>query len=153
MDISAIQVVRASDEEIDATLCLSEACELYLRLKGLGKDKVFMRTANGNTKYVTNLLGDRPRSSYSSNEAAQLLDCCIERGMGIKTVKRVFSTIIALVSLAIAEEGMDCSNAFAKTFFPNDIVDAFGGWKASGTGHGYGNGYPLQVLERWMKKI
>ena len=36
MDIPAIQVVRASDEADDATLCLSEACELYLRLKGVG---------------------------------------------------------------------------------------------------------------------
>ena len=36
---------------------------------------------------------------------------------------------------------------------PSDIVDAIGGWKTSGIGHGYGNGYPLQVFERWMKKI
>ena len=36
---------------------------------------------------------------------------------------------------------------------PSDIVDAIGGWKTSGVGHGYGNGYPLEVLERWMKKI
>ena len=30
----------------------------------------------------------------------------------------------------------------------SDIVDAIGGWKTSGVGHGYGNGYPLEVLER-----
>ena len=36
MDIPAIQVVRASDEANDATLRLSQACELYLRLKGVG---------------------------------------------------------------------------------------------------------------------
>ena len=120
MDIPAIQVVRASDEADDATLCLSEACELYLRLKGVGKDKVFTRTANRNTQYVTKLLGDRPISSYSSNEAAQFRDWCIGQGMGIKTVKRVFSSIRAIVNLAIAEEGLDCSNAFAKTYFPND---------------------------------
>ena len=91
MDIPAIQVVRASDEANDATLRLSEACELYLRLKGAGKDKVFIRTANRNTQYVTKLLGDRPISSYSSNEAAQFRDWCVEQGMGIKTVKRVFA--------------------------------------------------------------
>ena len=120
MDIPAIQVVRASDKADDATLCLSEACELYLRLKGVGKDKVFIRTANRNTGYVTKLLGDRPISSYSSNEAARFRDWCIDKGMGIKTVKRVFSSIRAIVNLAIAEEGLDCSNAFAKTYFPND---------------------------------
>ena len=99
---------------------LSEACELYLRLKGVGKDKVFIRTANRNTQYVTKLLGDRPISSYLSSEAAQFRDWCIEQGMGIKTVKRVFSSIRAIVNLAIAEEGLDCSNAFAKTYFPDD---------------------------------
>ena len=53
-------------------------------------------------------------------EAAQFRDWCIEKGMGIKTVKRVFSSIRAIVNLAIAEEGLECSNAFAKTYFPED---------------------------------
>ena len=70
MDIPAIQVVRSNDNLQDNTIKLSEACELYLRLKGVGKDKVFIRTAQRNTGYVTKLLGDRPISSYSSNEAA-----------------------------------------------------------------------------------
>ena len=95
MDIPAIQVVRGSNGLQNNTIKLSEACELYLRLKGAGKDKVFIRTANRNTGYVTKLLGDRPISSYSSNEAAQFRDWCIDRGMGIKTVKRVFSSIRA----------------------------------------------------------
>ena len=72
MDIPAIQVVKSSDSAVDDGLLLSEACELYLRLKSGGKDKVFTRTANRNTQYVTKLLGDRPISSYSSNEAAQI---------------------------------------------------------------------------------
>jgi integrase len=120
MDIPAIQVVKSSDAHENNTLLMSGACELYLRLKGVGKDKVFIRTANRNTQYVTNLLGDRPISSYSSNEAAQFRDWCIDKGMGIKTVKRVFSSIRAIVNLAIAEEGLDCSNAFARTYFPDD---------------------------------
>ena len=36
---------------------------------------------------------------------------------------------------------------------PSDVVDAIGGWKTSGVGHGYGNRYPLEVLGRWMEKI
>ena len=115
MDIPAIQVVKSGDSAVDDGLLLFEACELYFRLKGVGKDKVFIRTANRNTQYATKLLGDRPISSYSSNEAAQFRDWCIEQGMSIKTVKRVFSSIKAIINLAIAEEGLDCSNAFAKT--------------------------------------
>ena len=33
---------------------------------------------------------------------------------------------------------------------PSEIVDAIGGWKTSGVGHGYGDGDPLEVLEKWM---
>ena len=40
--------------------------------------------------------------------------------MGIKTVKRVFASVRAIINLAISEEGLDCSNAFAKTYFPED---------------------------------
>ncbi|MDA0801277.1 MAG: tyrosine-type recombinase/integrase [Proteobacteria bacterium] len=120
MDIPAIQVVKSCDTNVNDTLRLSEACELYLRLKGVGKDKVFIRTAQRNTQYVTKLLGDRPISSYSSNEAAQFRDWCIGQGMGIKTVKRVFASVRAIINLAISEEGFDCSNAFAKTYFPDD---------------------------------
>ena len=59
MDIPAIQVVKNNDNHQDNIVHLSEACELYLRLKGVGKDKVFIRTANRNTGYVAKLLGDR----------------------------------------------------------------------------------------------
>ena len=36
---------------------------------------------------------------------------------------------------------------------PSDIVDAIGGWRTAGVGQSYGNGYPLDVLQRWMEKI
>jgi integrase len=36
---------------------------------------------------------------------------------------------------------------------PSDIVDQIGGWTTAGVGHGYGQGYPLSVLRKWMKKI
>ena len=36
---------------------------------------------------------------------------------------------------------------------PADIVDQIGGWTTHGVGHGYGTGYPLEVLNRWMMKL
>ena len=36
---------------------------------------------------------------------------------------------------------------------PSDIVDALGGWKTSGVGHGYGNGYSLDILGKWLRKL
>ena len=35
---------------------------------------------------------------------------------------------------------------------PSDIVDQIGGWATAGVGHGYGSGYPLNVLHQWVKK-
>ncbi|PWE28382.1 integrase [Maritimibacter sp. 55A14] len=36
---------------------------------------------------------------------------------------------------------------------PADIVDQIGGWQTEGVGHGYGNGYPLEVLAKWMEQV
>ncbi|ANP37180.1 integrase [Phaeobacter gallaeciensis] len=33
---------------------------------------------------------------------------------------------------------------------PSDIVDQIGGWHTDGVGHGYGNGYPIEILRRWL---
>jgi integrase len=120
MDIPAIQVVKSSDAVASDSLLMTEACELYLRLKSLGRSPVFIRTAKRNTKYVTQLLGDKAISSYSSAEAGQLRDWCIKQGMGVQTVKRVFSSIRAIINLAISEQGLECRNPFANTFFPDD---------------------------------
>ncbi len=36
---------------------------------------------------------------------------------------------------------------------PADIVDQIGGWQTDGVGHGYGNGYPLEVVGKWMRAL
>lgn len=33
---------------------------------------------------------------------------------------------------------------------PSDIVDQIGGWTTAGEGQGYGQGYPLPVLHKWL---
>jgi integrase len=120
MDIPAIQVVKSSDAVANDSLLMTEACELYLRLKSIGRGPVFIRTAKRNTDYVTQLLGDKAISSYSSAEAGQLRDWCMKQGMSVPTVKCVFSSIRAIINLAISEQGLECRNPFANTFFPDD---------------------------------
>jgi integrase len=36
---------------------------------------------------------------------------------------------------------------------PSDIADQIGGWATGGVGQGYGSGYPIEVLYRWLSKI
>jgi integrase len=98
---------------------LSEALSTYLRLKGEGKDKTFIRGANRNIKYVIELLGDLPIDEYNSKDASKFRDCLIEKGLLISSVKRVFSSIRSIVNLSISEEGINCINAFSKTYMPD----------------------------------
>ena len=36
---------------------------------------------------------------------------------------------------------------------PVDMIDQLGGWSLRSVGQGYGDGYPLDLLHRWMDKI
>ena len=36
---------------------------------------------------------------------------------------------------------------------PSDIIDQIGGWATTSVGQGYGSGYPLANLHRWMKHL
>ena len=97
---------------------LSEALSTYLRLKGEGKDKIFVRSANRNIKYVIELLGNLPIDEYSSKDASKFRDYLLDRGLLISSVKRIFSSIRSIINLSISEEGISCINAFSKTYMP-----------------------------------
>jgi len=99
---------------------LSEALSTYLKLKGEGKDKIFIRAANRNIKYVIDLLGNLPIDEYSSKDAAKFRDYLLDRGLLVSSVKRIFSSIRSIINLSISEEGISCTNAFSKTYMPEN---------------------------------
>ena len=120
--IPAINLVR-SPEGLDAPDCptLSEARDLYLRLKSAGKDQVFVRSAHRNVEYVIKVLGDHSLSAYSTVDAAKFRDWLIEQGMARDTIKRVFGSVRSIINLAIKEQGLGCQNAFSGTFMPDGL--------------------------------
>ena len=75
MDIPAIHLVKSNDDVDDSSNPLiSDALDLYLRLKGKDKDKTFIRTANRNIEYIIKVLGNKPTRLYSSSEAGKFRD-------------------------------------------------------------------------------
>ena len=124
MDIPAITPVKSNvgPDKMQSPL-LSEALSLYLRLKGIGKGDVFTRTATRNIGYVITLLGDKPIHLYSSADAAKFRDWLIGKKMSMKTVKRIFASVRAVINIAITEQGIECINGFAKTYFPIDLEE------------------------------
>ncbi len=71
------------------------------------------------------VLGDRGIASYSSSDAGKFRDWLLEKGMTIRTVKRVFSSVRAIINLTISEQGVDCNNAFSRTYMPEDDKVSF----------------------------
>ena len=104
-------------------MTLSEALELYLRLKGSNKDKVFHRGAERNVQSVIDVLGDRPVDEYASSDAASYRDYLLKKGLTTNSVKRNFSTIRSIINLCIQEYGLDCKNAFSRVYLP-DLDDS-----------------------------
>ncbi|MDA9314249.1 tyrosine-type recombinase/integrase [Alphaproteobacteria bacterium] len=121
LDIPAINLLRTGSNSTNNEFTLTDALDLYLKLKGIDKDKTFIRTANRNTEYVTQVLGNKSVTAYSSSEAAQFRDWLIDKGMGKSTVKRVFSSIRSIINLAIKEHGLDGNNGFLGTFIPDGL--------------------------------
>ena len=125
IDIPALHLLR--DKPIlpsqSSFMHLTEALDLYIRLKGVGKNKVFKRGAKRNIQSVVNVLGDRPLDEYSSSDAANFRDYLLKKGLTTNSVKRNFATIRSVINLSIQEHGLDCKNAFSKVFLP-DLDDA-----------------------------
>ena len=119
MDIPAIHLVRSNDVEEDSSPTISDALELYLRLKGIDKDKTFIRTANRNIEYIIKVLGNKSIRSYSSSDASKFRDWLLEQGMSNSTLKRVFSSVKAIINLTINEYGLDITNPFSKAYLPS----------------------------------
>ena len=117
MDIPAIHLVKANHVD-DSSPLMTEAVDNYLRIKG-NDDRIFVRTAQRNGHYVAKLLGNRPITSYSTSEAAQFRDWCLDKGMNINSVKRVFASVRSIINLNIREYGLDGSNAFSGTYMPD----------------------------------
>ncbi|MDA9165080.1 tyrosine-type recombinase/integrase [Alphaproteobacteria bacterium] len=120
MDVPSADKVKLDNVINDDTPKISEALELYLKLKGLGKDKTFIRTANRNVRYVIKVLGNKSLKSYSSSDGAKFRDGLLANNMTINTVKRVFSSVRSIINITISELGLDCTNGFSRTYFPSD---------------------------------
>ena len=100
---------------------MSEATSFYLRLKGDGKDKVFVRAAQRNAASVIEVLGDRPINDYASSEAGKVRDALLDRGLAVTSIKRMFGSVKVIINLAMAEHGIEGRNPFASIYMPDEM--------------------------------
>jgi len=119
MEVPASHRLVVSAADTSQAITLNEALDLYLRLKGHNKQKQFEVTATRHIQYVVKCLRNRPIDLYSTADGSAFRDWMVNKGLSGSSVKRTFSSIKAIVNLAISESGLTCKNAFGGVYMPD----------------------------------
>ena len=99
---------------------LPDALGIYQRLKGIGKTKLFFESSERSIRYLIECVGHDNITSLGQSDAGRFRDFLFERGMSSSSVKRVLSSVRAIMNLAIKEYGLAMTNVFNGTFIPED---------------------------------
>ena len=102
------------------TVKLSKALDTYIKLKGNGKGELFHRTALRNISYTIECFGDVDITSLKSIDAARYRDFLFKKGLSTSSVRRIFSSINAVINITVNEFGINMKNPFSGTFIPDD---------------------------------
>ena len=101
---------------------MSDALALYHRLKGKGKTNLFFEASERSIRYLSECLGHEDLTALEISDAGRFRDYLFSKGMSSSSVKRVFSSVRAVVNIAIKEHGIAASNVFSGTYIPDDEV-------------------------------
>ena len=110
-------VVTVSDEP---EVTVADALQLYVRLKGTGRGKVFTRTAERNVSYLIECIGEASLSDIKPTDAGKFRDHLIAKGLSPSSVKRVMASVKAIYNLGAKELGVSNPNPFTGIFIPDD---------------------------------
>jgi len=119
MDVPALHLVIGDNDDAGYdSPTMTEAVDIYLRLKANNDSQTFIRAAKRNGRYVSEALGNRPITSYSSSDAAAFRDYLFGKGLALGSVKRIFGSVRSIINLVMLEHGIEGTNGFAKTYMP-----------------------------------
>lgn len=91
---------------------IMEAKELYLRLKGAGRNKTFTMGAHRAVQYLITAAGNKALLAYTKSDATAFRDALYARKLSTSSVERVMTTVKAIVAFVMSEEGITASNPF-----------------------------------------
>ena len=86
------------------SLSLTDSLALYHRLKSIGKTSLFVESLKRSIRYFIECLGHDSLKSLEVSDAGRFRDYLFERGMDSSSVKRVFSSVRAVINLAIRKK-------------------------------------------------
>ena len=110
-------MVTDSDEP---EVTITDALDLYVRLKGTGRGKVFARTAERNANYLIECVGKTSLSDIKPTDAGKFRDHLIAKALSPSSVKRVMTSVKAIYNLGAKELGVTNPNPFTGIFIPDN---------------------------------
>ena len=99
-----------------AAFTISDAFAMYLRLKSINRPATFETNTRRNLRYLTDCLGDVDICALLPQHGGQFRDYLIARGLATSSIKRIFSTVKAVLNLAKSELGLNVNNPFSNAF-------------------------------------
>ncbi len=124
MDIPAAHLLTKSHDGYSNTPTVTASKDLYLRLKGKDRSKTFYTSAERNTRYLIECLGDRPINEYTSSDAGLFRDWMLDKSLSSSSIRRILTTVKAIISLAISEHGLEFKNPFSSVYVHDTSTDA-----------------------------
>ena len=85
---------------------ITKALVLYHRLKGGGKTKLFFESSERSMRYLTDCLGHNDLVVIEMSDAGRFRDYLSDCGMSPSSIKQVFSSVRAVINLAIREQAL-----------------------------------------------
>jgi len=116
---------RSPSPDDRASVSLSEAVAIYLRLKGANRPATFHRAAERACGYVIDVCGDKDLLAYSKADATRFRDALVERKLTGSSITRIFGTVRSVVNFVAVEVGVTISNPFTGVYY-----DRFSGVQA-----------------------
>ena len=93
---------------------IKDELNLYLDIKGVGRNELFFRAARWNVKYLVTTLGEK-----STTDASRFREWLIkEQKISTSSVDRLFASIKAFTNFAINKLGLEIRHPFSDVSIP-----------------------------------
>jgi integrase len=93
------------------------AVAIYLRLKGNDRPPTFEATVRRSCGYLIDCCGMKGLKEYVRSDATKFRDYLFAKGLNGASVARIFSTVRAVINLALSEFGLSIINPFSNVYF------------------------------------
>jgi hypothetical protein len=80
---------------------MNDALNLYLKLKGRGRRKIFFQLANRSVEYLKEVSSTTVVESFQPADATAFRAHLFQKGLSSASVRRIFSSIKSIINLAI----------------------------------------------------